>query len=294
LFVPGGSFSGDFKPIVTMSQNLLPFEWKEMSRYGWSLLTLKMILLRHTQSRTFTRADGLIFLTKYAQKSVSQVVKGGFNKISVIPHGINQRFSASLRPQKAISEYSPEHPFRILYVSIVDMYKHQWHIAEAVAKLRKSGIPVELVLVGPSYPRALKRLLRTIDRVDPQSKCIRYTGPIPHECLHEQYAQADLCLFASSCENMPNILIEGMASGLPIACSNKGPMPEVLGDAGEYFNPENPKEIAGALRKMIESPELRQNIAERSFERVQQYSWERCADETFRFLSDVALEHKNS
>jgi glycosyltransferase involved in cell wall biosynthesis len=71
-------------------------------------------------------------------------------------------------------------------------------------------------------------------------------------------------------------------------------MPEVLGDAGEYFNPENPKEIAGALRKMIESPELRQNIAERSFERVQQYSWERCADETFRFLSDVALEHKNS
>jgi glycosyltransferase involved in cell wall biosynthesis len=293
LFVPGGSFSNSFSPVVTMSRNLLPFELKEIFRYKWTLFTLKLFLLRFSQSRSFVKANGLIFLTKYAQNSVSKVVRNGFKKVSIIPHGINQRFLGALRLQKAISKYTSEHPFRILYVSIIDVYKHQWHVAEAVAKLYEAGIPVELILVGPSVPMALERLQQTLKRIDPYENCVRYVGPIPHEKLHEQYAHADMCLFASSCENMPNILLEKMASGLPLVCSNKGPMPEVLGDAGEYFDPENSEEIADVLLKMIESPKLRQELAERSFKRVQEYSWERCANETFRFLRDVALEHKN-
>ena len=66
---------------------------------------------------------------------------------------------------------------------------------------------------------------------------------IPYHELHSEYKDADLGVFASSCENLPIILIEKMASGLPIACSNKGPMPEVLGSAGVYFDPENSYEI---------------------------------------------------
>jgi glycosyltransferase involved in cell wall biosynthesis len=117
---------------------------------------------------------------------------------------------------------------------------------------------------------------------------VRYLGRIPHNELHTRYAGADLCLFASTCENMPNILLEGMASGLPIACSNRGPMPEVLGDAGVYFDPEKPSEIASALRELIDSPSLRAKLAQSSFERAKRYSWRRCADETFRFLAEVA------
>lgn len=291
LFVPGGSFSGNFSPIVTMSRNLLPFEWKELFRYGVSLFTIKLLLLRYTQSKTFKNANGLIFLTKYAQNAVSKVMlEGNFKNISVIPHGINQSFLGLPHSQKAISEYTSEYPFRILYVSIIDVYKHQWHVAEAVAKLRQKNFPVELILVGPSLPRALKWLQTTLDRVDPAREFIRYVGPVPHEQLHKQYAQADLCLFASSCENMPNILLEGMASGLPIACSNKGPMPEVLGDAGVYFDPENPEDIAQALVTLIESPELRTRMAKASFQRVQAYSWEQCAKETFEFLANVARD----
>ena len=55
LFVPGGSFVTDFRPIVTMSQNLLPFEWRELRRYGFSLLTLKWLLLRYSQSKSFKK-----------------------------------------------------------------------------------------------------------------------------------------------------------------------------------------------------------------------------------------------
>ena len=59
-----------------------------------------------------------------------------------------------------------------------------------------------------------------------------------HDDLHQKYLDADLGLFASSCENMPNILLETMGAGLPIACSNRQPMPEILKNGGEYFDPE--------------------------------------------------------
>ena len=187
-----------------------------------------------------------------------------------------------------VSQYSIDRPFRILYVSIIDVYKHQWHVAEAVAQLRESGLPATLDLVGPASPHALGQLRATLERVDPTSEFIRYSGAAPYTELHARYAQADLCLFASSCENLPNILLEGMVSGLPIACSNRGPMPEVLGDAGVYFDPERPAEIASAIRKLFDSPELRYRLAGESFEKVQEYSWKRCADETFSFIAQVA------
>ena len=91
---------------------------------------------------------------------------------------------------------------------------------------------------------------------------------------------------------MPNILLEGMASGLPVASSSRGPMREVLGDAGAYFDPEDPPTIARALRELMESPELRTTVANASFERAKAYSWRRCTDETFGFLTGVAAEFR--
>ena len=71
MFIPGCSFSADFRPIVTMSQNMLRFEWHELWRYGFSLLMLKLILLRFTQTFSFRRAEVMIFFTKHARQGQS-------------------------------------------------------------------------------------------------------------------------------------------------------------------------------------------------------------------------------
>jgi len=286
LFVPGGSDSSGFKPMVTMSQNMLPFEWREMRRYRWHWITLKLLLLRLTQSRTFRKTDGLIFLTKYARDTVLKVVGKDLAKTTIIPHGINPRFFLQPRSQRKAEEFDEAHPCRILYVSIIDVYKHQWHVAEAVAQLKEGGLPVQLDLVGPANPPTLKRFNKVLRRFDPQGKCIHYHGPVPYEKLFNWYHQSDIFVFASSCENMPNILLEAMAAGLPIACSNRGPMPEVLGDAGVYFDPEKPAAIAEAIRKLIEDPILRTQKAEAAFKRAKEFTWERCADKTFGFLAE--------
>lgn len=287
LFVPGGNYAGDFHPVVTMSRNMLPFEWRELKRYGWSILALKLLLLRLSQSRSYRKVDGLIFLTEYARQAILAVTGGLRAETSTIPHGLNPRFIQVPKPQRAIADYDDANPCRVLYVSIIDQYKHQWVVVEAIAALRLQGFSVVLDLVGPAYPPSLKRLNEAIARFDPDRSWVRYHGAIPFNDLHLRYAQADLGLFASSCENMPNILLETMASGLPIACSNRGPMPEVLGDTGAYFDPECPRDIARALHELLDSPQLRTELANASYERALKFSWQRCADETFKFLAFV-------
>lgn len=290
LFVPGGSYAGTFRPFVTMFRNMLPFERSEARRYGVSWMLLKMILLHQAQTRTFKSADGLIFLNQYAYNVVMETIKQIRNKTTIIAHGVDNRLLHEPRTQASLAKYSLQSPFCILYVSIVDMYKHQWHVAEAVAKLREAGLPVRLDLIGPAYPPALKKLRRVIRIFDPAEVFIRYRGPVPYSELSSCYQQADLFVFASSCENMPNILLEAMAAGLPIACSNRGPMPEVLGNSGLYFNPEKPLEIADAIRTLLVNPVLREQKAWAAYERAKSFSWERCARQTFDFIAHVVKD----
>ena len=157
-----------------------------------------------------------------------------------------------------------------------------------MALLRQEGLPVKLDLVGPAYPPVLSRLTAVLGELDPQGNFINYLGPRPYAELPKVNRDADAFVFASSCENMPNILLEAMASGLPIACAGRGPMPEVLGDAGVYFDPEDPTSIAAALRALLSSPESRVRWAQAAYQRARGFSWEQCAQQTFEFLARVA------
>lgn len=292
VFIPGGSYVGKFRPVVTMCRNMLPFEMHELIRYGWTLKRLRLLLLRQLQSHTFRHADGLIFLTKYAADSVLAITGALRSQTRIIPHGIGARFEIRPKHQRPISGYTTASPYRLIYVSIVDQYKHQWHVVEAVASLRREGLPVALDLIGPSYAPALTRLNECIAKWDSHQSWVTYHGAVPYEELHLRYKQADLGIFASSCENMPNILLEMMISGLPVVCSNRGPMPEVLGNFGIYFDPEQPQQIEHALRRLIDSPQLRAEMAGASFARSGRFTWEQCATDTCAFLARTARQHK--
>lgn len=293
LFIPGGSFAANFHPVVTMCRNMLPFEWQELWRYGLTMTTLRLLLLRFIQSRTFQRADGVIFLTNYAKQQVLEVTGPLSGCGVIIPHGLNNRFFMEPKIQKPVDAYSVLCPYKILYVSIVNQYKHQWQLVEAVAQLRRqTKWPLALDLVGPAYPPALERLKNCLRQFDPENAWVTYHRSVPYAELHEMYARADLGVFASSCENMPNILLETMAAGLPIACSNRGPMPEILQAGGVYFDPENPEEIASALMQLIASPSLRTEMSTASYGLAKSYTWSRSSVNTFKLLADTALRYR--
>tara|TARA_B100000767_G_C19699777_1_gene507872 strand:+ start:28 stop:1176 length:1149 start_codon:yes stop_codon:yes gene_type:complete len=286
LFIPGGIFLNRFFPAVLMCQNLLPFEKQELIRYFPSIIFLRLVLLRFLQSISFKRANGMIFLSEYAQKQVNKVsnIKG---MTTTVAHGIHERFQMLPKQQKNICKYNKDKPFRIIYVSIIDEYKHQWHVVEAISMLKEKGIPIALDLIGPANKTALKKLNKKIEQLDVDNLWVNYHGPVPFKELHLYLKEAHLGLFASSCENLPNILIETMAAGLPMASSNRGPMPEILKNYGIYFDPEDPKSISDAVLYLINSPEERERLSKLSFKESQTYSWNKCADKTFNFINKV-------
>lgn len=289
LFVPGGSYAGSFHPVVTMSQNLLPFEWNELRRSGFSMTTLKMLLLRIVQSWSFHRSEGVIFLTKYAKNTALKVTGSLRAKTVVIAHGLSKRFEFVNKAPRTITECSPEDPYKLIYVSNVDAYKHQLPVLRAVQQLRQKGHPLSISFVGPGLPDSIDKLNQTIARLDPRTQWARYLGLVPYEQLQAHYAKADLGIFASSCETFGIILLEKMATGMPIACSSLSSMSEILQDGGVYFHPEKEDEIAKAIEQYLLSTTLQLNKRTISYALAQEYSWEKCAQQTFSFLRDIAL-----
>lgn len=292
LFSPGGICGSGFRPVVTMSRNMLPFEPAERMRYGLSLQLLRNHLLRIGQSRSFRRADGMIFLTDYARRVVIDATGPLKGQVTTIPHGTDDRFRNTPALQHELNHYTNQRPLRLLYVSIIDHYKHQWNVVEAVGQLRQQGLPVALDLVGPGEGPLLQRLQETISEVDPGGEFIRYHGGLPHDKLPACYHSADAFVFASSCENMPNILLEAMSAGLPIASAASGPMPEMLQDYGVYFDPTDAEDIAAALNRLLSDRNFRAVAAAGASRLSAEYSWERCATETFEFLDQVLSEHR--
>jgi glycosyltransferase involved in cell wall biosynthesis len=290
LWLPGCSFAGSFRPYVAMSRNMLPFDWREMMRYRFSPRLLKFLLLRFSQSRTYRRSDGMIYLTEYARGRVSAVIGRPRETSRVIPHGIEPQFA----PATGNGTPGRKSPWRLLYVSAIDLYKHQWRVVEAVSLLQRTGLDVQLVLIGPSWPEARRKLRHAMKRFAVAPGSVTYLGVVKHAELHKHYQQADVFVYASSCENLPNILLEAMASAMPVACSSRGPMPEVLKDAGVYFDPERAKSIAAAVRELIDSPTLRRKKSELALLYSGEYSWRRCAQESFDYLAQIANEYRGS
>jgi glycosyltransferase involved in cell wall biosynthesis len=160
-------------------------------------------------------------------------------------------------------------------------------VVRAFALLRKRGYDVILDLVGGGTGPAVQILQDEIDTLDISDVFVRRYDFLPHDNLPALLAQSDLFVFASSCESMPVTLLEAMAVGLPIACSNCGPMPEILVDGGVYFDPKDAESVAKAIEEIILSESLRFTISERAKVLAQQYTWERCAKETLAFITNT-------
>lgn len=288
LLVPGGTYGGAFRPFVVMFRNMLPFARTERRRYGVSTMRAKLEVLRYTQHATFARADGVIVLTEHARELMGRVLGSREQRVTVIPHGIDPGLSRAPRAQRPLSAFDAARPWQLLYVSKIDWYKHQWVVAEAVAGLRREGLPLELRLVGDAYGPAARRLHSVLDRLDPTRTFIRYDGLVSRQELSGVYAAADAFIFASTCENLPNILIEAMAAGLPVACADRRPMPDVLGPDGVYFDAELLESTARAIRTLATDERAREQNAKAAFARARAFSWERCARDTFAFLRDTA------
>lgn len=271
---------------VTLSQDMLSFEPGEMRRYGVSKARARLEVLKAVQACSLQRARTAIFLTEYARRTICSQI-GELQSSVVIPHGIDQAFTSVGERRRP---FPTQDTIRILYVSNTAPYKHQWHVVEAVHALRQRGKSVSLRLVGGGHGPAQQKLEQTLTVCDPKRNFVEQTHFLAHSEIPSALAAADIFVFASSCENLPITLLEAMAADIPICSSNRGPMPEVLGDGACYFDPESSEQIATALERVIDDERYRSSGTAAARLRAQQYNWSQCASDTWRTLADACAD----
>ena len=287
LYAPGGLLVTNFRPVVTISRNMMPFRTEFWSMYPrFSPDRLRLRVLRRLNARSFARADGMIFLSQTAKQVIGDFVGRPFRRVEVIPHGVDHERFRPLRPRAPLR--AGGRPVRIVYPSRLEPYKHQVEVVQAIEMLRARVPNLTVQLCGPANPAYREKFDQALARAPAAREVIEYLGEVPNAELPELYADSDLLLFASSCENLPNILIEAIASGIPIVSSNRSPMPEVCKDACLYFDPSDPRSIADALEAAIADWDASVERSRRGLEYAASHSWATTTRSTFAFITGTA------
>lgn len=288
LWCPGGTCLSSFRPYVTMVRNFLPFEAVERDRFKYSKTWLRYLYLGYVQTKSFKRAKGLIHISHKTHEVINEQMDIVGVEQTTIHHGLNPRFYMAPREQRDFTDFTTQQPARLLYVSPINHYKHQDKLVQAVALVRGKGIPIQLDLVGPAFSAAKANFDRVVQDCDPGAEWIKWHGEVPYAEVQNYYRDADLYPCMSSCETFGMILLEAMASGLPILCSNKSALPEIQGGSCPEVDPEDVNAVAEGLELMIRDRVLREKSAQQAFERAQSFTWKQCAEKTFAFLVECA------
>lgn len=280
VFFPGGSSFPTSVPQTVMFRNSLPFCPREIRRYESPVQRWKLHALRRVLGASFQRADRVIFLGDYPRDLVGAWIPGLHAKSTIIPHGVPEAFFDVSPPAR------PGERPHWLYVSPIEPYKHHVAVVRAARLLQRRGQAVRLTFAGAAVcPHTARRLAREIEDARREGVLIEQPGAIGHDDLPALYESATAILFASSCENLPNALLEGMATGRPIAASRRRPMTDLLGDHAAYFDPEDPETIAASMARVLTHPPPEPDALR---ERARGFRWARCAEATFRCLVESA------
>jgi glycosyltransferase involved in cell wall biosynthesis len=175
-----------------------------------------------------------------------------------------------------------------LYVSNILGFKHHLNVAKAIIELNMLGNNFELLLVGASHDKSIAKKLISLIKKEAHNN-ITYLGNVSYSRIAEIYHSSDAFIFASSCENMPNILIEAMTSGLPVICSNYGPMPEFGKNAVEYFDPTSVDSLKQSILRVFDNQELRKKMLIENKTVTASFSWNKCSNELFDFLNNCVV-----
>ncbi|MDH5523676.1 MAG: glycosyltransferase family 4 protein [Desulfobulbaceae bacterium] len=286
LFCPGGVLpiaSTDQWKTVTMFRNMIPFDEEQRKKYPFGYMRLRNFLLSKILLRSMESADLVIFISEYAKSIIHRISEKGIKKSVTIPHGVGKDFFRSnLEGSKAFN-FLPQTPY-ILYPSIIDVYKSQLEVVQAVSNLvdRDIDVPV-LLMVGEVYGKYGDKVRALINNKGLHDKVI-LTGGVPYTEMPYLYQHAEFVIFASQSENCPNILLEALASGCAILCSDRMPMPEFGDDSVEYFDPDNPEQLSYGIEKFIFNKKYLLKKQQVALERAKIFSWEKSANLTWQAL----------
>jgi glycosyltransferase involved in cell wall biosynthesis len=236
----------------------------------WALLYLATLM-------SLATSKGSIAVSDYARRVGTGVLWGKLRqRITVVPHGVNASFAGdpSVKRDKnlllAVSDIYVQKNFTNLILAFTDLSTKHTNL-----KLKIAGRPIDQQYLG---------VLRDLIDEKGLGEKVEFLGHLNTDQLRDMYQRCTVFVFPSTVETFGNPLVEAMACGAPIACSNAAAMPEVLGDAGLYFDPADASDMGQALDRFMSSSALREEYANKASERSSQYSWKATQQRTLEVL----------
>lgn len=249
-----------------------------------------LVIQRVYSKHSVEAADLIIAVSESTKRDLQKFWGTKAEKIRVIHNGVSPDFYPH-DPKSAANYLAGKYGTTRNYICAVgtlEPRKNLVRLIEAFAILkRRNGFPCQLVIAGPKGWGNL-RLQKKAEASGLTERDLRFLGFVPDPDLPLLYSGASAFVFPSLYEGFGLPLLEAMACGTPVACSNRSSLPEIGADAVLYFNPESAEEIAGVVEKILIDPALRQRLIQRGLERVRLFSWDSCAKSILSALNEAA------
>ena len=238
-------------------------------------------LLMHLIGRT---ADCIITVSESTRNDVLRELRipaVRASRVVSIPEAADRAFKPAKNPL-------PRPRPRILFVGRRDPYKNLPQLIEAFAQVRSRRIDAVLRIIGPEdkrYPEAPRRALEL-----GLNDHIEWIGYVADHKLALQYQESDVFVLASKYEGFGLTVLEAMACGTPVVCSNVSSLPEVVGDAAMLVDPQNTEQIADSIARVLSDSKLAASLREKGLVRAAQFSWKKTAELTLRAYESLNIE----
>jgi glycosyltransferase involved in cell wall biosynthesis len=249
----------------------------------------KDVARRDRNSRkTALGATFLIADSEYTKQTMQEAYGVAENRVRVVPLGVSGEYRkiedrALLEAERA--GLGLDRPF-LYYPAATWLHKNHANLLRALQILcDRHGFDGELVLTGVAT-KARETLMANIAELGLEDR-VRVLGYLPYEKLPVLYNLARLTVFPSLFEGFGMPVLEAMACGCPVACSNVTSIPEVAGEEARYFDPNSPEEIAQAVRELWSDEDALAGLARRGVERAAGFSWEHTASRTLEVYRDT-------
>ena len=243
--------------------------------YQW--LAIKIIRRQATQ---------IITVSEFCKKDIIETYGIDAEKIAVVHNGYdNELYKQRTDSREFLAEKKIDFPY-LLFIGRLELKKNTPRLVEAFALLKKKHLdwPHKLILIGrPGLGNGYEQVLENIKKNNLEKDVI-LNGWTENEDLPRYLNGASLFVFPSLFEGFGIPVIEAMACACPVVCSNTTSLPEVAGEAVEYFNPDSVEDMAEKMERVLADSIYADILRVKGLEHCQKFSWRKCAEETLKVL----------